>query len=108
MFYTESFLKKNTLLQVRGCHQVRCSNTAVSRFVGSLRRFHFKLYILYMYLANYTVNIIPFLFSCRYCFVENLAKEGLMTASEYVVLDEWFKWITSHCDTGGDLIGIYE
>lgn len=44
------------------------------------------------------------IYSARYCFVENLAKEGLMPASEYVVLDEWFKWITSHCDTGGDLI----
>ena len=31
-----------------------------------------------------------------------------MPASEYVVLDEWFKWITSHLDTGGDLIGTYE
>jgi hypothetical protein len=58
--------------------------------------------------ANYTVNIMPFLFPYRYCFVENLAKEGLMPACEYVVLDEWFKWITSHLDTGGDLIGIYE
>jgi hypothetical protein len=58
--------------------------------------------------ANFTVNIISLLFSCRYCFVENLAKEGLMPASEYVVLDEWFKWITSHLDIGGDLIGIDE
>jgi len=58
--------------------------------------------------ANYTVNVMPFLFPYRYCFVENLAKEGLMPACEYVVLDEWFKWITSHLDTGGDLIGIYE
>ena len=31
-----------------------------------------------------------------------------MPACEYVVLDEWFKWITSHLDTRGDLIGIYE
>lgn len=44
------------------------------------------------------------IYSARYCFVENLAKEGLLPASEYVVLDEWFKWITSHLDTGGDLI----
>jgi len=44
------------------------------------------------------------IYSARYCFVENLAKEGLMPACEYVVLDEWFKWITSHLDTGGDLI----
>jgi hypothetical protein len=48
------------------------------------------------------------LFSHRYCFVENLAKEGLMPAAEYVVLDEWFKWITSHLHIGGDLIGKYK
>lgn len=44
----------------------------------------------------------------RYCFVENLVQEGLMPTCESVVLDEWFKWITSHLDTGGDLIGKYE
>jgi hypothetical protein len=51
---------------------------------------------------------IMVVFSHRYCFVENLLQEGLMSTSEYVVLDEWFKWITSHLDTGGDLIGKYE
>jgi hypothetical protein len=44
----------------------------------------------------------------RYCFVENLAKEGLMPSAEYVVLDEWFKWIISHLHVGGNLIGKYE
>jgi hypothetical protein len=58
--------------------------------------------------AKCIVSIVLFPFSYRYCFVENLAKEGLMPAAEYVVLDEWFKWITTHLDTGGDLIGKYE
>jgi len=98
IFYTESILMQNTLLQGRGYHQVPCNSTAVCRFVVFLRGFHFKLYVLYVCL----------LFPCRYCFVENLAKEGLMPACEYVVYDEWFKWITSHLDTHGDLIGIYE
>ncbi|CAG2053863.1 unnamed protein product, partial [Timema podura] len=40
----------------------------------------------------------------RYCFVENLVNNGLMPHAEYVVLDEWFKWITSNLDVGGDLI----
>jgi hypothetical protein len=31
-----------------------------------------------------------------------------MPTCEFVVLDEWFKWITTHLDTGGDLIGKYE
>jgi hypothetical protein len=44
----------------------------------------------------------------RYCFVENLVQEGLMPTCEFVVLDEWFKWITTHLNTGGDLIGKYE
>ncbi|XP_069682145.1 deoxynucleoside kinase isoform X2 [Periplaneta americana] len=43
------------------------------------------------------------LYSARYCFVENLFDSG-MPACEYVVLDKWFKWITSHLDVGGDLI----
>ncbi|XP_021914698.1 deoxynucleoside kinase isoform X2 [Zootermopsis nevadensis] len=44
------------------------------------------------------------IYSARYCFVENLAREELMPAADYVVLDEWFKWITSHFHIGGDLI----
>nr|CAD7396555.1 unnamed protein product [Timema cristinae] len=44
------------------------------------------------------------IFSARYCFVENLVNNGLMPQAEYVVLDEWFKWITSNLDVGGDLI----
>ncbi|XP_021914701.1 thymidine kinase 2, mitochondrial isoform X3 [Zootermopsis nevadensis] len=48
------------------------------------------------------------IYSARYCFVENLAREELMPAADYVVLDEWFKWITSHFHIGGDLIGKFE
>ncbi|XP_063239210.1 thymidine kinase 2, mitochondrial-like isoform X3 [Bacillus rossius redtenbacheri] len=45
------------------------------------------------------------LFSARYCFVENLAKSGLMPEVEYIVLDEWFKWITANMNIRCDLIG---
>ncbi|XP_063239209.1 deoxynucleoside kinase-like isoform X2 [Bacillus rossius redtenbacheri] len=44
------------------------------------------------------------LFSARYCFVENLAKSGLMPEVEYIVLDEWFKWITANMNIRCDLI----
>ncbi|XP_023727836.1 thymidine kinase 2, mitochondrial isoform X2 [Cryptotermes secundus] len=55
--------------------------------------------------AAYPVKMMErSIYSARYCFVENLVQEGLMPTCEYVVLDEWFKWITSHLDTGGDLI----
>ena len=52
IFYTESILMQNTLLQDRGYHQVPCNSTAVWKFVVSLRGFHFKLYILCMCLPN--------------------------------------------------------
>ncbi|KAJ9601596.1 hypothetical protein L9F63_000250, partial [Diploptera punctata] len=44
------------------------------------------------------------LFSARYCFVENLYKQGLMTEYEYVVLDEWFNWIVSNLNISVDMI----
>ena len=28
-----------------------------------------------------------------------------MTDQEYIVLDEWFRWIASNLNIGGDLIG---
>ncbi|XP_067002408.1 deoxynucleoside kinase-like [Anabrus simplex] len=44
------------------------------------------------------------IFSARYCFVENLYRSKVMPSADFTVLDEWFKWITSHMDVGGDLI----
>jgi len=35
------------------------------------------------------------LFSARYCFVENLHKKSLLSDVEFVVIDEWFKFLTS-------------
>ncbi|XP_037084831.1 thymidine kinase 2, mitochondrial-like [Pollicipes pollicipes] len=40
----------------------------------------------------------------RYCFVENLYQNGLMSAPEYAVLDQWFQWITTNVDVKPDLI----
>ncbi|RZF44749.1 hypothetical protein LSTR_LSTR000701 [Laodelphax striatellus] len=44
------------------------------------------------------------IYSARYCFVEHLHKQGLMSAPEYAVLDEWFKWITTKCKINGNLL----
>ncbi|KAG8232489.1 hypothetical protein J437_LFUL011258 [Ladona fulva] len=44
------------------------------------------------------------LYSARFCFVENLYENGYLDGPEYVVLDEWFKWICSNLDIGVDMI----
>ncbi|XP_039277518.1 deoxynucleoside kinase [Nilaparvata lugens] len=44
------------------------------------------------------------IYSARYCFVEHLHKQGLMSAPEYAVLDEWFKWIITKCKINGNLL----
>lgn len=44
------------------------------------------------------------IFSARYCFVENLFKSGKMSEVEYSILNEWFIWLSSHCNTKIDLI----
>jgi len=38
------------------------------------------------------------IYSAKYCFVENLRKEGKMPASEYEVLTEWFNFLTTSKD----------
>lgn len=42
--------------------------------------------------------------SARYVFVENLYRSGKMPEVDYVVLSEWFDWITAHMDVAMDLI----
>lgn len=44
------------------------------------------------------------LFSARYCFVENMFNENIISHPELVVLDEWFKWIVQQKQISCDLI----
>lgn len=44
------------------------------------------------------------LYSARYCFVENLSKEKIISNPELVVLDEWFKWLINQKEVSCDLI----
>jgi len=57
--------------------------------------------------ADYPVKILErSIYSARYCFVENLKKEGKMQPAEYEVLDAWFQYLTSgsNWNLGADLI----
>ena len=45
------------------------------------------------------------IFSAKYCFVENLYKNGKMPEIEYIVLSRWFDWICANEDVNVDLIG---
>lgn len=44
------------------------------------------------------------IFSARYCFVENLLRQGVLSPVQVVVLDEWFKWLISREQLTCDLI----
>lgn len=45
------------------------------------------------------------LYSAQYCFVQNLYQSGRMPEVEFVVLSEWFDWITMNTEIGNvDLI----
>lgn len=43
-------------------------------------------------------------YSARYCFVENLHQNGMMSTMEYTVFDEWFKYLMSYEKPQIDLI----
>ncbi|RZC37732.1 deoxynucleoside kinase-like [Asbolus verrucosus] len=43
------------------------------------------------------------IFSARYCFVEKLQRDGILTQAGFSVIDEWFKWINQHQNVGVDL-----
>ncbi|XP_039358691.1 thymidine kinase 2, mitochondrial isoform X3 [Mauremys reevesii] len=45
--------------------------------------------------------------SAKHIFVENLYRSGRMPEVDYVVLTEWFEWITKNTDVSVDLIGIF-
>lgn len=45
------------------------------------------------------------IYSARYCFVEKMAKDGLITKPSASVIDEWFKWIIKNKNANVDLIG---
>ncbi|KAL0271809.1 UNVERIFIED_CONTAM: hypothetical protein PYX00_008793 [Menopon gallinae] len=44
------------------------------------------------------------IYSARYCFIENLHREGVLPPAQVVVLDEWFKWLISREKLKCDLI----
>ncbi|ELU17389.1 hypothetical protein CAPTEDRAFT_178371 [Capitella teleta] len=44
------------------------------------------------------------IYSAKYCFVENLYKNGMMPGVDYAVLSEWFAWMQKSCNIGVDLI----
>ncbi|KAJ8933209.1 hypothetical protein NQ314_014156 [Rhamnusium bicolor] len=44
------------------------------------------------------------IYSARYCFVEKMARDGLMPTPSVAVIDKWFKYITENEDVGVDLI----
>ncbi|XP_076044449.1 thymidine kinase 2, mitochondrial-like [Oratosquilla oratoria] len=44
------------------------------------------------------------LYSARYCFVENLYREGKMSEAEYNVYCQWYNMIVQNMDVGVDLI----
>ncbi|XP_026758983.1 deoxynucleoside kinase-like isoform X1 [Galleria mellonella] len=44
------------------------------------------------------------IFSARYCFVENMLRNGILHEAEFAVLDEWFRFIQQHMSIDADLI----
>lgn len=45
------------------------------------------------------------IYSARYCFVENMLREGYLAPPSASVIDEWFKWATTTMELDVDLIG---
>lgn len=45
------------------------------------------------------------MYSAKYCFVEKMARDGIMAAPSAAVLNEWFKWITENVHVPVDCIG---
>lgn len=43
------------------------------------------------------------IYSARYCFVEKLKRDSLLSSPEFSVIDEWFKWIKKEQDVGIDM-----
>lgn len=45
------------------------------------------------------------MYSAKYCFVEKMAKDGIMPAPSVAVLNEWFQWFTENVQIPVDCIG---
>lgn len=45
------------------------------------------------------------MYSAKYCFVEKMARDGIMPAPSAAVLNEWFKWATENVQVNVDCIG---
>ncbi|XP_053379550.1 thymidine kinase 2, mitochondrial-like [Mercenaria mercenaria] len=44
------------------------------------------------------------IYSARYCFTENLKQGGLLSDIEYIILTQWFDYVTSRNDVTVDLV----
>ncbi|XP_054164702.1 thymidine kinase 2, mitochondrial-like [Oppia nitens] len=44
------------------------------------------------------------IYSARYCFTQNLFQSGNLSKPEFIILDEWFKWLSSKSCLKVDLI----
>ncbi|XP_060533001.1 deoxynucleoside kinase-like [Cylas formicarius] len=44
------------------------------------------------------------IFSARYCFVEKLARDGLLPKPSAAVIDKWFRWVLHNADVDVDLV----
>lgn len=45
------------------------------------------------------------IYSAKYCFVEKMARDGIMPQPSAAVLNEWFKWATENVQVSVDCIG---
>lgn len=55
--------------------------------------------------TNYPIKLIErSIYSARYCFVEKLAKDGLLPLPSAAVIDKWFQWILSQNYVHVDLV----
>lgn len=43
-------------------------------------------------------------YSARFCFVEKMMNDGIITPEQHAVLDEWFQWVNDNVDLNIDLI----
>ncbi|XP_044269796.1 deoxynucleoside kinase-like [Tribolium madens] len=72
--------------------------------------FTFQSYVQLTLLQAHTMKTLtPFkmlersIYSARYCFVEKLRRDNLLSAPEFSVIDEWFKWIKTQQNVGVDM-----
>ncbi|XP_030754055.1 deoxynucleoside kinase-like [Sitophilus oryzae] len=73
--------------------------------------FTFQSYVQLTMLQNHLnkiekpVNLMErSIFSARYCFVEKLSRDGILSPPSVAVIDSWFHWITTKMNVDVDLI----